>query len=245
MGAQSYNGGFNLAGRYSEDKRMANRVKELKLAQAIPKASAAELRNQRQIAANKKLAAKFDQENIAIEAALKGKLSEEDRARLLALKALKSESKADDEKALVDLNEAQKKFAAQELASIKEREQANLDAINKQKSTYQALTEWLKSNPIKVYTEFTNNAGQTITVPGGFGVPGTNVSNTPLPATNASPNATPLYGGMEPVYGNGGGITVNVNAGTIADENKLTYIISNELTKFVRFGGITAPAGFI
>lgn len=197
----------------------------------------------KQAASAKRLAAKFDQEAIAIEAALKGKLSDEDRARLLALKALKSESAADDQKALDDLNAAQKKSAAEELARIAERSAASSAAIAKQKSEYQALTEWLKSNPINVYTEFTNSAGQVVTAPGSFGVPGTNVSTGGNFPTNVAP--------MAPVTGGGAvasatpNVTVNVNAGTIADENKLTYIISNELTKFVRFGGITAPAGFI
>lgn len=231
------------AARYSEDKRMANRVKELKLAQAIPKASAAELRNQRQIAANKKLAAKFDQENIAIEAALKGKLSDEDRARLLAMKALKTEGKADDETALQELNELQKKAAAEELARIKEREQANLNAITKQKGEYQALLEWLKSNPIKIYSEFTNNLGQNVTVPGGFGAPGTNVTSGGIPQTNASTGLSAAPGtAASPSAPN---VTVNVQAGTIADENKLTYIIADQIVKYVRFGGTTAPAGFI
>lgn len=231
------------AARYSEDKRMANRVKELKLAQAIPKASAAELRNQRQIAANKKLAAKFDQENIAIEAALKGKLSDEDRARLLAMKALKTEGKADDETALQELNELQKKAAAEELARIKEREQANLNAITKQKGEYQALLEWLKSNPIKIYSEFTNNLGQNVTVPGGFGAPGTNVTSGGIPQTNASTGLSTAPGtAASPSAPN---VTVNVQAGTIADENKLTYIIADQIVKYVRFGGTTAPAGFI
>jgi hypothetical protein len=40
-------------------------------------------------------------------------------------------------------------------------------------------------------------------------------------------------------------VTVNVNAGTVADENKLTYIIADQIVKYVRFGGTTAPAGFI
>ena len=244
MGAQSYNGGFNLAGRYSEDKRMANRVKELKLAQAIPKASAAELRNQRQIAANKKLAAKFDQENIAIEAALKGKLSDEDRARVLALKALKSESNADDEKALNSLNELQKNAANQEIERIKAMAEARSAAITKEKQERQALQEWLKANPMTVYTTSIIE-GRGVTTPPGFGTPpGSNAAS--IPPTNAGNLLPQLPQGMSyGQYGATGDIIVNVNAGTIADENKLTYIISNEITKFVRFGGILAPAGFI
>lgn len=240
-GRQAATGGFNLAARYSEDKRMANRVKELKIAQGVTRASATELRNQRQITANKKLAAKFDQDKIAIEAALKGKLSEEDRARLLALQALKSESKADDEQALKDLNELQKKNAAEEMARIKEGEAARSAAITREKQERQALQEWLKSNPMTVYTTSVVN-GQNVVTPEGFGLPPTNSTQTPIPATNASsglPTAPAPAGGGSP------NVTVNVNAGTIADENKLTYIIADQIVKYVRFGGVTAPAGFI
>lgn len=203
-----------------------------------------ELAAQRALATSKKLAAKFDQENIAIEAALKAKLSDEDRARLLAMKALKTETTADDAKALADLNTAVKKNAAEELAGIKAAEEANTQAIAKRKSEYQALQEWLASNPLKVFTTAIIN-GTEVTAPAAFGLSGTNAAPS-VPTTNASTGLnTGSMASVAAAAGGAGNITVNVNAGTIADENKLTYIISNELTKFVRFGGITAPAGFI
>lgn len=207
-------------------------------------AKKAELAAQRALATSKKLAAKFDQENIAIEAALKAKLSDEDRARLLAMKALKTETTADDAKALADLNTAVKKNAAEELAGIKAAEEANTQAIAKRKSEYQALQEWLASNPLKVFTTAIIN-GTEVTAPAAFGLSGTNAAAS-VPTTNASTGLnTGSMASVAAAAGSAGNITVNVNAGTIADENKLTYIISNELTKFVRFGGITAPAGFI
>jgi len=207
-------------------------------------AKKAELAAQRALATSKKLAAKFDQENIAIEAALKAKLSDEDRARLLAMKALKTETTADDAKALADLNTAVKKNAAEELAGIKAAEEANTQAIAKRKSEYQALQEWLASNPLKVFTTAIIN-GTEVTAPAAFGLSGTNAAPS-VPTTNASTGLnTGSMASVAAAAGNAGNITVNVNAGTIADENKLIYIISNELTKFVRFGGITAPAGFI
>jgi len=207
-------------------------------------AKKAELAAQRALATSKKLAAKFDQENIAIEAALKAKLSDEDRARLLAMKALKTETTADDAKALADLNTAVKKNAAEELAGIKAAEEANTQAIAKRKSEYQALQEWLASNPLKVFTTAIIN-GTEVTAPAAFGLSGTNAAPS-VPTTNASTGVnTGSMASVAAAAGGAGNITVNVNAGTIADENKLTYIISNELTKFVRFGGITAPAGFI
>lgn len=220
-----------------------------------------ELAAARALAMSAKLRAKFDQENIAIEAALKGKLSDEDRARVLAMKALKSETLTDDEKALNTLNELQAKNAAAELARLKEVDAANKAATANRKSELTALQEWLKNNPLEASVKATwvpyiegfapqkpGTPPAVIAAP--VVPPATNAAPMNPPATNTAPPNTPLYGGMSPAYGNfanevNGGITVNVNAGTIADENKLTYIISNELTKFVRFGGITAPAGFI
>jgi len=245
-GAMTQSGKYTIgAERYSEDKRMFARVQELKIASKITKLSADQLRNQRQLAMSKKLAAKFDQDFIAIEAALKGKINEEEKARLLAMKAAKTESNADDEAALNKLNDLQKKGAAEELAQIKAAEEARSNAIAKQKSEYQALQEWLKSNPFNIYTTFTGPAGQAVTVPGNFGAPGSNVASTGV-STNASSGLPPTSSMPSVSSGSSASnITVNVSAGTIADENKLTYIISNELTKFVRFGGVTAPAGFI
>ena len=211
--------------------------------QDAAKAKAKELLAQRQIASNKKLAAKFDQDNIAIEAALKGKLSDEDRARLLALKALKTETLADDQKALDNLNAAQKLAADQELERIKQQSEARSAAITKEKQERQALQEWLKSNPMTVYTTAVVN-GTAITTPGSFGVPGTNATPS-APSTNAAPAAIPSMAQQNAIMGSSPNVTVNVQAGTIADENKLTYIIADQIVKYVRFGGTTAPAGFI
>ncbi len=120
--------------RAIERESLIAQEKATKLAKAAAAAAAKELATKRALAMSKKLAAKFDQDNIAIEAALKGKLSDEDRARLLAMKALKSEIKTDDEKALVELEALQKKNAGAELARIKEIEAANTAANQKRKS---------------------------------------------------------------------------------------------------------------
>jgi hypothetical protein len=229
--------------RAIERESLIAQEKAAKLAKAAAAAKAKELLTQRQLAANKKLGAKFDQENIAIEAALKGKLSEEDRARLMALKALKSETKADDEKALNDLEAVQKKAAAAELARIKEVEAANTAANQKRKSELTALQEWLAANPLNTYINVVTPSGSRGMVPESFGAPKGNAQSSP-PPTNASSTgvASNLQYGT---YGAEGNITVNVNAGTVADENKLTYIIADQIVKYVRFGGVTAPAGFI
>ena len=240
-----------------------------KLSVALNKKAADEKRKelaaQRALATSKKLAAKFDQENIAIEAALKYKLSAEDRARLEAMKALKSETAADDVKALANLEAAQKKSAAEELARISETKKAATSAVAAQKSEFEALAQWLKDNALEVFYKVNvtpQKLGQyfagIIPDPGNPAVANSPMPTLPnLPPTNAGSNPPPTnasqdyaaslgryFAGVGPDPG-AGNITVNVNAGTIADENKLTYIISNELTKFVRFGGITAPAGFI
>ena len=230
--------------RAIERESLAAQDKATKLAKAAAAAKAKELATQRALTMSKKLAAKFDQDMIAIEAALKGDLSEEDRKRLLALKALKTEVKTDDEKALAELEELQKKNASAELARIKEVEAANTAANQKRKSELQALQEWLAANPLNTYINVITPGGTPGTLPSAFGAPPmTNAANTP-PATNASTSGVSSslqYG----TYGATGDITVNVNAGTVADENKLTYIIADQIVKYVRFGGTTAPAGFI
>lgn len=216
----------------------------VKLNQQAAAAKAKELAAQRQLATSKKLAAKFDQENIAIEAALKGKLSDEERARVLALKALKSEGKADDEKALRDLEAAQQKGAAAELARIKEVEAANTAATQKRKSELQALQEWLASNPLQAFVTVTNGRGQTVTVPESFAPP--SMGNAPLtpPPTNATAGI-PAGAVERSVANSGQNIVVNVNAGMVANSNELTALIGNEIVKYTRYGGVTAPAGFI
>lgn len=211
----------------------------------------------------KRLALKFDEQNIQIQAALKNKLSKEDLARVKALQAAASEAKDDDYKALVALEEAQKKAADAEIANRKRVSEANAAAIEEQKSQFAALQEWLTNNPIKIYSQYTNTSGQLVTAPGDFGLGttapvqkksvaptivlntgDTNASNPP-PATNANPAAAGASNLQYGTYGATGNITVNVNAGAVADENKLTYIIADQIVKYVRFGGTTAPAGFI
>jgi hypothetical protein len=229
--------------RAIERESLIAQEKAAKLAKAAAAAKAKELAAQRALAMNKKLAAKFDQETIAIEAALKGKLSDEDRARLLAMKALKSEIKTDDEKALVELEALQKRAASAELARIKEVEAANTAANQKRKSELTALQEWLASNPLNAYVNVITPGGTIGTLPGSFGAPPLSNAATTPPPTNATAG---IPSGTGTVAASGGNnITVNVNAGTVADENKLTYIIADQIVKYVRFGGTTAPAGFI
>lgn len=227
-----------------ERKAIAAGKVAVKINQQAAAAKAKELLTQRQLAANKKLAAKFDQDNIAIEAALKGKLSDEDRARLMALKALKSESKADDEKALNDLEAAQKKTAAAELARIKEAEAAQTAATQKRKSELQALQDWLASNPLNAYVNVTTPSGSRGMVPGSFGAPpASNAPSNPPPTNTSSSGATQSlqYG----TYGAQGDINITVDAGIISDENRIVYLIADAVTRYTRFGGVTAPAGFI
>ena len=242
-----------------------NAAQQAKIVAAQVKAAAAKAKIDKQALAYKRLSLKFDEQNIQIQAALKGKISDEERKRLLAMSALQKGSQEEALKALQDLEAAQKKASDAEIEQRKKVATANAEAIAEQKAQQTAYQDWLNSNPLKIFTTFTGSAGQNVTVPSDFGAPGSpatvskkkvapvillNVVDTAAgnpPPTNASainPSNGPLFGGMQDVYG-GGNITVNVNAGTIADENKLTYIISNELTKFVRFGGVTAPAGFI
>lgn len=239
-----------------------NATQQAKLATAAIKAAAAKAKIDKQALAYKRLSLKFDEQNIQITAALKGKISDEEKKRLLAMKALQSETQADDLKALQELEIAQKKAAETELENRKKIASANAAAIAEQKAQQTAYQDWLNSNPLKIFTTFTGSTGQNVTVPSDFGMGGglgnvvkkstapTIILNTgDTAATNPPPTNTgyipPSAAQQGAIFGTNPSITVNVNAGTIADENKLTYIISNELTKFVRFGGVTAPAGFI
>ena len=77
-----------------------NITQQAKLAAKLAKEAAAKAKIDKQALAYKRLALKFDEQNIQIQAALKGKLSDADRKRLLALQALQSETNADDLKAL-------------------------------------------------------------------------------------------------------------------------------------------------
>jgi hypothetical protein len=236
-----------------------NATQQAKLAAKQIKDAAAKAKIDKQALAYKRLALKFDEQNIQIQAALKGKLSEDDKKRLLALQALKTETNADDMTALIELEAAQKKAADAEIEQRKKIATSQAQAIAEQKAQVTAYQDWLSSNPLRFYTTFTGSAGQTITAPTDLGVPGTvqkrstaptillpqndSVASNP-PPTNAS-LIPPSAAQQNAILGQAPNVTVNVNAGTIADENKLTYIIADQIVKYVRFGGTTAPAGFI
>lgn len=241
-----------------------NAAVQAQLAAQAVKLAAAKAKKEKQAAEYKRLSLKFDEQNIQIQAALKGKISDEERKRLLAMSVLQKGSQEEALKALQDLEAAQKKASDEEIAQRKKIAEANAEAIAQQKAQQTAYQDWLNSNPLKIFTTFTGSAGQNVTVPSDFGTPGSpaivskksvaptillNLGDTAAsnpPPTNASTFIPPTSAEQGAIFGTTpNNITVNVNAGTIADENKLTYIISNELTKFVRFGGITAPAGFI
>lgn len=240
--ALSKSGRAPQASALGEERKAIALGKQLaKINQDAAKAKAKELAAQLALSQNKKLAAKFDQENIAIEAALKGKLNEEDRARLLAMKALKSETLADDEAALKKLNEAQATAQQAELDRIKKAADARSAAIKQTENEHRALQNYLSANPLKQFITFTPVASSVITAPADFGLP---PASNAAPITNASIAPTPLASSVTGTSA-APNVTVNVNAGTIADENKLTYIIADQIVKYVRFGGTTAPAGFI
>jgi hypothetical protein len=227
-----------------ERKAIALGKQLAKINQDAAKAKAKELANQRALSQNKKLSAKFDQDNIAIEAALKGKLSDEDRARLLAMKALKSESLADDEAALKNLNDAQATAQQAELDRIKKAADARSAAIKQTENEHKALQNYLSANPLKQFITFTPVAGSAITAPADFGLP---PSSNAAPTTNASITGAPL----ERSLGGFGGVdlapTVNVtvNAGAVGNEQYLATLIGQYVTLNTRNGNVTAPAGFL
>ena len=239
-----------------------NITQQAKLSAKLAKEAAAKAKIDKQALAYKRLALKFDEQNIQIQAALKGKLSDADRKRLLALQALQSETNADDMKALQELEAAQKKAADAEIEQRKKVAATNAAAIAEQKAQMTAYQDWLSSNPLKFYTTFTNASGQSVTAPSDFGTAGAAgavakkskaptiiLNNGDTAGGNPPPTNTayipPSAAEQGAIFGTAPNVTVNVNAGTIADENKLTYIIADQIVKYVRFGGTTAPAGFI
>lgn len=241
-----------------------NAKEQARIAAEQVKAAAAKAKIDKQALAYKRLSLKFDEQNIQIQAALKGKISDEERKRLLAMSALQRGSQEEALKALQDLEAAQKKASDAEIEQRKKVAAANAEAIAEQKAQQTAYQDWLNSNPLKIFTTTTNSTGQNVTVPADFGMGGgvgtvvkkstaptilLNIGDTGAgnpPPTNTSATLPALPAGMNyGAYGATGDINVTVNAGTIADENKLTYIIADQIVKYVRFGGTTAPAGFI
>lgn len=195
----------------------------------------------------------FDLNKIALAAAKRnGILNKEAQTRIEALQALNTEQESDDElyyKKLLGLSaEATAKLIADQNAVA-----ANLKAqlatqLADWQSSYEAMLAKAKYVSAEVY-------GTQVSAPRAvlenLGVPPTGLTPVaPLPPPPAVPSASSAFGNLPAgmqygTYGATGDINVNVSAGVIADEDKLKYIIANEVVKYVRFGGTLAPAGFI
>ena len=196
-----------------------------------------------------RLAEMFDLERAALAAAkLNGQLSKEEQARVEALQALKTEQETDDEKyykTLLGLSaDATAKLIADQnslAANLKKQLDAQLEAYNDMFNKMQQR-----------YTTGFGPSGTVVTVPKDFGVPQMQnpivppVVPPPPPPMVPAPAGTDSAPGIQyGTYGATGNINVNVSAGIIADEDRLKYIIADEVVKYVRYGGTLAPAGFI
>lgn len=196
-----------------------------------------------------RLAEMFDLERAALAAAkLNGQLSKEEQARVEALQALKTEQETDDEKyykTLLGLSaDATAKLIADQnslAANLKKQLDAQLEAYNDMFNKMQQR-----------YTTGFGPGGTVVTVPKDFGVPQMQnpivppvVPPPPPPIVPPPAGADSTSGIQYGTYGPTGNINVNVSAGVIADEDRLKYIIADEIVKYVRYGGTLAPAGFI
>lgn len=217
-----------------------------KAEKAAAEAAKKKAQKEREANAAKKLALMFDMDNIQIEAALKGKLTDEEKARLLALKAIKTDGQNDDLKALEDLDAARKKALAQFEADKKAEVLASQKSIDEQKAQQEAFNAWMKNNPLKIYTQFTNMAGQQVTAPQGFGIPGTNAAAN-APATNAAPSLSNIVGtprSSADVVASGDVYNISVS-GVIGNEQQIQDYLYRAIQQGQRNGYTIAPAGFI
>jgi len=187
----------------------------------------------------------FDLQKIQIEAALKGKLSEEDRIRLLLMKAIENENISQIEKYTKMLDDAQKNTEklVSTLAGIKP-----LDDIFKN-FNFMSVKEQLAS----LTTYFNNFAGsaasafnalnqQQQAALGGFkpfvgaSIPSVSATNPSMPSTVGL--GTTGTGNQLPA-----GVTVNVNAGTIANPDELTNLIQDTIIRINKRGDYLTTAG--
>ena len=158
-----------------ERAAQADRGNIMRGAVIADKAAKKLLENKKKISALDKLKATFDMDLIQLTAAKQGKLSAEELARVNALIALKTTGKSDDIKALEELEELQKKFAAaeinrqNEILAAHKRNAAEILAMNKENA--------------KQYSDFV----KTFTYPGGL-FAGTPLGNTGSNATDAKPS---------------------------------------------------------
>jgi hypothetical protein len=192
----------------------------------------------------------FDLQKIQIEAALKGKISEEDRIRLLLMQAIENENISQIDKYTKQLDEAQKKTAelVTTLANIKP-----LDDIFKNwsfmsiKEQLASLTSYFNTFAGSAASAFASLGATQKAALGGY-VPFVGATNASLGITSIAGTTTsmPSTVGLG-TNGTGSqlpaGVTVNINAGTIANPDELTGLIQDTIIRINKRGDYITTAG--
>ena len=237
-------------GNSPQSARAAENAAEKAAAKARAKALAdakAKALLERQTAANKKLSAMFELDQIQIAAALKGKISDLDRASLLAMQALKTKDKSDDVTALENLEQA--KIAAD--AADRARKIAALqDTINYNKlalADVESTLGKIAKLPVPILgniggiTPASPNiaAGQSpnYLAPVAPMMPSTNTGTAPVSTGDPFAAARAALPG---VNFNPSAVAVTVNANTIADPDQLTRLIQAGIQAVARNGWSTS-----
>lgn len=196
----------------------------------------------------------FDPQRNQIAAALTRDLTAEQKALVEGLAALRTENLDDDEKYYTKIIGLSAKSA---LAQIDDQ---NKVAANLKTKLGEQLTDFEKyMNELQDKTKYvtgTGPSGTTVTVPKDFGISGAPATPAPVMGGLPTPPAagagafgnveteTPLFGGMQSVYGAQPSINVTVNAGVIGNEDFIVREVNRYVTMATRNGYVTTPAGF-
>lgn len=196
----------------------------------------------------------FDPQRNQIAAALTRDLTAEQKALVEGLAALRTENLDDDEKYYTKIIGLSAKSA---LAQIDDQNKVAANLKTKLGEQLTDFEDYLKELQNKSkYITGTGPSGSEVTVPKDFGIPG--VPATPAPVMGGLPTPpaagsgafgnveteTPLFGGMQSVYGAQPSINVTVNAGVIGNEDFIVREVNRYVTMATRNGYVTTPAGF-
>lgn len=153
LGGMQQGKGFG-AETFSEDKRMFNRVQNLKAQLEITKKTTNEEKKlsdlRKKSAATTKLEQMFNNDLVSINAALQNKVTDEVRARLVALRAAKTEDQNDDKTAIMELIALQKKRADDAVVNWEAESAAAKKSFEDQYADYLALVQKFKDNAIEL-----------------------------------------------------------------------------------------------
>ena len=230
-------------GNSPQSARAAENAAEKAAAKARAKALAdakAKALLERQTAANKKLSAMFELDQIQIAAALKGKISDADRESLLAMQALKSKDKNDDITTLKNLEQFKANAAeadrARKISALQDTINYNKLALNDVENTLAQIGKL----PVPIISYAGGLFAGTSLAPTNANA-GTVAPTMPTTNTGAAPVSMgdPFAAARAALPGvnfNPPAVEVTVNANTIADPDQLTRLIQAGIQAVARNG---------